>query len=155
MAGEVESIEPLAAPPGDSAEQRAAELVMVSLLADELGVPLAPRRINLKDGGRAEVDAASDDLSVLCEAWAHQGAPKAAQKHKVLTDAFKLAYIARFVGGEPRLILLLSDDDAAAPFRGHSWSAAALAEFGIEITVVELPSDLRKRVLAAQTRQYR
>jgi hypothetical protein len=155
MTDEVESVEPLAVPAGDSREQRGAEAVMVSLLADELGIPLAPRRINLKDGVRAELDAASADLSVLCEAWAHQGAPKAAQKNKVLTDAFKLAYIARFVGGEPRLILLLSDDAAAAPFRGHSWSAAALAEFGIEIVVVELPSDLRKRLLAAQARQYR
>jgi hypothetical protein len=148
-------VEPLPAPPGDSREQRDAEAVMVALLADQLGVPLAPRRIALGDGRRVEIDGASEDLTVLCEAWAHQGAPKAAQRNKVLTDAFKLAFIGKAIDGSPRLILLLSDDAAAAPFRGRSWYAAALAAFGVEDAVVELPSDVRERVKAAQVRQFR
>lgn len=63
----------LAAPPGDSREQRDAEALMVEALAAQLGVPLAPRRLDLSDGVRVELDAASDDLSVLVEACAHQG----------------------------------------------------------------------------------
>jgi hypothetical protein len=41
--------------------------------------------------------------------WAHQGPPKSAQKHKVLADAFKLAWIATTVYPRPQLILCLSD----------------------------------------------
>lgn len=147
--------EPLPTPPGDSREQRDAEAVMVALLADELGIPLAPRRIELPGGGRVEIDAASADLTVLCEAWAHQGAPKSAQRNKVVTDAFKLAYVARTLGGQHRLIILLSDELAAAPFRGQSWYAAAIREFGVEFVVVELPADVRDQVRNAQARQYR
>jgi hypothetical protein len=147
--------QPLPAPPGDSKEQRDAEAVMVALLADRLAVPLAPRRIDLGEGRRVEIDAASDDLAVLCEAWAHQGAPKGAQRNKVLTDAFKLTFIAKAIGGSPRLILLLSDEAAAAPFRGRSWYAAALSELGIEVLVVDLPADLRAQIRVAQIRQFR
>ncbi len=106
--------------PGDSREQREAEIVMVSALADRLGVALSPQRIALEGGARLEIDAVNANRSVLCEAWAHQGPPKSAQRNKVLTDAFKLLYAARIVGGEPRLILLFSDELAAKPFVGNS-----------------------------------
>ena len=92
-------------PPGSSREQREVELIMVAALAAKLGTPLASRRVWLLDGAWIEVDGASDDLSVLCEAWAHQGPAKAAQQHKILKDALKLALAARVLGTAPRLIL--------------------------------------------------
>lgn len=61
----------------------------------------------------------------------------------------------RAVGTSARLILLLSDEAAAAPFRGRSWYAAALAEFGVEVAVVELPVEVREQIVAAQVRQFR
>jgi hypothetical protein len=70
-------------------------------------------------------------------------------------DAFKLVFVSRLTEVPPRLILLLSDEAAAAPFRGKNWAAAALREFGVEIVVVELPSDTKRAVRAAQDRQYR
>lgn len=143
------------APAGDSREQREAGAVMVAALAKRLGIALAPRRISLPDGGRLEIDATSDDLSVLCEAWAHQGPPKSAQRHKVLTDAFKLTFAARIVGGSPRLILLFSDKAATTPFVGKGWAPEALRTNGIEIAVVALPQELSDRVRAAQARQFR
>jgi hypothetical protein len=152
---DVRNVQPLPVPPGDSSEQREAEAIMVGLLAEEIGVQLAPRRIDLADGRRVEIDAATEDLSVLAEAWAHQGAPKAAQRNKVITDAFKLVFASRMAESDSRLILLLSDEAAAAPFRGRSWYSAALTEFGVEILVVDLPSDTRRAVRAAQNRQYR
>jgi len=151
---DVESTEKLETPPGDSREQREVEAVMVAALSEQLGVELAPRRVEFDDGVRVELDAASDDLSVLVEVWAHQGAAKSGQRNKVLTDAFKLAFVGRELGGTRRLILLLSDDQAARKFRG-GWPAAALRQSGIEIVVVELDDETRDRVRAAQARQYR
>lgn len=141
-------------PPGDSREQREAEAVMVAALASQLGVALAPRRVEFGAGVRVELDAASEDLSVLVEVWAHQGPVKSAQRSKVLTDAFKLAFAGRELGGTRRLILLLSDEEAARKFAG-GWPAAALRQSGIEIVVVELDAATRQRVRAAQARQYR
>ncbi|MEU4779385.1 hypothetical protein [Micromonospora sp. NPDC023633] len=58
---------------GDSAAQRRAEGVMLRLLSDRLGRELKPRKFMVADGARVEVDGADEDLTVLVEAWAHQG----------------------------------------------------------------------------------
>lgn len=87
-----------------------------------------------------------------------QGSPKAAQKHKVLADAFKLVWIASTIYPRPRrLILCLSDDRAASPFQptSRSWAAQALQDLGISVKVVDLPADVRQRIEEAQRRQYR
>ena len=140
---------------GDSAEQRAAEGEMLRILARQLGVTLKARRFPAKDGARAEVDGVSDHPPVLVEAWAHQGPPKSAQKAKVLTDAFKLVWLERRFLPGARKILLFSDAAAARHFQGRTWAAAAIADSGIELIVVDLPDDRRAAILAAQARQYR
>jgi hypothetical protein len=151
---DVDRVEELPVPPGDSREQREAEALMIAVLADELGVPLAPRRLELSKGVRVELDGASEDLTILVEAWAHQGIVKSAQRNKVLTDGFKLAFAARALDRPTRLILLLSDEEAARRFQS-GWSAAALVAFGVEIIVVELGPEARQRIRDAQARQYR
>ena len=92
---------------------------------------------------------------MLCEAWAHQGPTKPAQRNKVVSDAFKLLFVAGAGVKKPRLVLLLSDEIAAKPFRGRSWYAAALERFGFEIIVVALPPEIRRAIASAQMRQYR
>jgi hypothetical protein len=142
---------------GDSAEQRGAERVMLDLLGAQLGLELNPAAITVPSGERVEVDGADDSRTVLAECWSHQGPPKSAQKHKVLADAFKLAWIATTLYPRPRLILCLSDPLAAAPFLpgARSWAARALQDHHITVSVVSLPGDLRQRLLQAQHRQYR
>lgn len=141
---------------GDSSEQRHAERVMLELLGERMGVVLRPRRIALDGGVRVEVDGADEALSVLVEAWAHQGPPKVAQKHKVLADAFKLLHVAATLPVAPRLVLCLCDPEAAYHFTtARSWAAHALRAFAVEIAVVELPADVKAAVCAAQQRQYR
>jgi hypothetical protein len=140
---------------GDSREQRDAESVMVAALSRKLGHRLIPKRVALPDGGRVEVDAVCSNPMILCEAWAHQGPPKSAQKMKVLTDALKLAFLAQLLPRRPRLILLFSDPAAARPFGGRSWYAQAIRQLGIGIEVVELPPDVKASLLRAQARQYR
>lgn len=103
------------------------------------------------------MDGADAGRTILVECWAHQGSPKSAQRHKVLADALKLAWIATTIYPRPRLILCMSDPRAAAPFlpSSRAWTAQALQDFGVEIVVVALPADVRQRVDEAQTRQYR
>jgi hypothetical protein len=141
--------------PGNSDEQKRAERAMIEALSDRLGLALAPRSITLPTGNRLTVDGMFDDPLVYCEAWAHQGPPKAAQRAKVAKDVLKLVLLARIASVPPRLILLFSDEAACAPFRGRSWMADVVAMNDVQIEVVELPADLRDAVLAAQRRQYR
>ena len=143
-------------PAGDSSTQRRAEAVMLRLLSERLGVHLAPRRFDFPDGFRVEIDGADPELTVLVEAWAHQGPPKSAQKHKVLADTLRLLFVASTLSAAPRLVVCLSDPVAAHHFTGaRSWAAAALRSFGVDVEVVQLPDALRAEIVAAQTRQYR
>jgi hypothetical protein len=144
-------------PAGSSREQRDAERVMLDLLSCQLGQQLDPATICVPTGERVEVDGADAARTVLVECWAHQGPPKSAQRHKVLADAFKLAWISSTLYPRPDLVLCLSDPQAAAPFLpgGRSWAARAFQDLGISVAVVTLPDDLRQRVLDAQRRQYR
>lgn len=143
-------------PAGDSREQRNAEHVMLKVLGEQLGISLRPRTIGLDDGVRVEVDGADEALSVLVEAWAHQGPPKVAQKHKVLADALKLLHVAATLPVAPRLVLCLCDAEAARHFTtARSWAAHALRAFAIEVVVVELPAKVKAEVVAAQRRQFR
>ena len=122
---------------GDSAEQRRAERLMLDLLERQLNCRLErPWRRSLPGGGRLEVDGGTDDPNntLLVEAWAHQGPPTPAQRAKVLTDAFKLSFAATLLARRPRLLLLFSDKEAAAPFLSmRTWPAAAIREAGIEV----------------------
>jgi hypothetical protein len=107
---------------------------MVNVLEQQLKLNYRlerPWRRSLLGGGRLEVDGGTDDPEnpLLVEAWAHQRPPKPAQRAKLLTDAFKLSFAATLHGRRPRLLLLFSDEQAAAPFRSpRSWPAAALRE---------------------------
>lgn len=140
-------------PPGDSMEQRLAEQAMIEVLGRELGVDLAPRTLPQPGGVRIDVDAADPDLTVLVEAWAHQGPPKPAQKDKVLADALKLVWIRSTLDTSPRVILCFSDVLAAHHFSGaRTWAATALADLGVEVHVVGLPVDIRTALRSAQER---
>lgn len=144
-------------PPGDSKAQRDAERVMLDLLGQSLAVRLEPATIPLASGARVEIDGADEEQTMLVECWAHQGPPKPAQKNKVLADALKLTWIAQTMYPRPRLILCMSDSAAAAPFQSPSRScgAQALQDIGIEVSLVDLPDDVRAAVGEAQIRQHR
>lgn len=141
--------------PGDSRVQRNAEFAMVSWLGFELGCVLEPKRIILPNGSRLELDAFCNEPLVICEAWAHQGPPKSAQKTKIMNDAMKLLAARRVVGEHARAVLLFADDEAASHFRRQTWQATALAESRIEVMIARLPNELKADIRIAQTRQYR
>lgn len=141
--------------PGNSKVQRDAELIMVAWLGREMSCVLEPKRIKLPDGSRLELDAYCEDPLIICEAWAHQGAPKSSQKFKVMNDAMKLLAARSVVGEHARAVLLFADEDAASHFRRKTWHAIALTENRIEVIVANLSEELRAKIRVAQSRQYR
>ncbi len=140
---------------GDSIEQREAELLLIATLGERLGVRLSKHRFNLPEGGWLEIDGVCEVPLLLCEAWAHQGKPKSAQKNKVMTDAAKLVFAAKLCASTPRLILLFGDEQAATHFKGRSWMAQLLRTSGIEVHTVDLPETVRNGIRLAQKRQFR
>lgn len=112
--------------PSHSKEQQEAERLLVSLLGEQLGVSLEKKRFIFGDRGWLEIDGVCNDPPIFCEAWAHQGPPKSAQRFKVMSDAFKLLFASQLNGKRARLILAFGDEAAAKHFLGESWMAEAL-----------------------------
>jgi len=127
----------------------------MAALSKKFGITLSKKRWPLDEGGWVEIDGYSQSPLVLCEAWAHIGEPKSAQKNKVMADAFKLLFVSTLVKGEAKRILLFSDHGAAAHFQGKSWMAKCLRNYGTIIETIDLPPGLKMQVLEAQKRQYR
>ena len=136
----------------DSGAQLEAEPLILAAVGERLGVTLAPRRLTLPGGARADVDGADEAERVLVEVFAHQGALKGGQRGKIARDALKLITLARERPG-CRLILALADEAAAKPLRAQSWLAEALATWSIEVLVVELDHEVRAGLRSAQVRQ--
>jgi hypothetical protein len=141
--------------PGESKEQQRAEAWLIQREAERIGANLVKKRLSCGDGSWLELDGFCDSPSVLCEAWAHVGSPKSAQKNKVMSDAFKLAFAGTLIQRPCRNILIFGDGDAASHFRGKSWMAECLKRNNITIEVIDFPPDLKSAVLSAQKRQYR
>lgn len=95
---------------GDSAEQRECEELIIRIVGQTIGCELTKCRMALPNGGWLEIDGCDAHPNVLCEAWAHQGRVRPAQKYKVITDAGKLFLAGRILGTSPRKIIAFADD---------------------------------------------
>jgi invasion protein IalB len=61
----------------DSSEQRDAEVLIRSKVAEYAGKDLAPSTVTLQSGAKVQVDGADSDESVFVEIFARQGALRA------------------------------------------------------------------------------
>jgi hypothetical protein len=137
----------------DSTEQVSAERLILDGIQLVVGAGLGPRRLTLPEGARVDVDGVSDDEGILVEVFAHQGALKGGQRHKIPTHILKLITSARGRTPAPRLILAFAEPKLAEWAAGASWLASAIATWGIEVLVVELDETIRDGIRAAQARQ--
>jgi hypothetical protein len=137
----------------ESTAQRRAEGLILKAVAQEVGVPLQPQRLELESGAVVDVDGVAEDESVLVEIFAHQGQLKGGQRHKIAGDALKLITIARERNPPPLLLLAFGDPDILRFFAGKSWLAAAIDAWGIKIVVADLDITAREEIRVAQARQ--
>lgn len=136
----------------DSAVQREAEIEILDGIGGRLGKRLSKQRLDLPGGAWVEVDGVASDLSVLVEAFAHQGPMKGGQKRKVALDVLKLITLRR-VYPDAELVLAFSDEAAMNSVTG--WMAEAIEAWMIHRMVAPLDADLRSRLVKVQARQYR
>jgi len=141
--------------PGISQEQQEAEKWLIDRLSKQLGVCLAKKRLYPIGKSWLELDGYSKNPLIVCEAWAHIGLPKSAQKNKVMADALKLLYVKDFLKENGRCILLFGDEQAASHFQHNSWNAKCLESHRIEVKIIRFTPEWKNRVLKAQERQKR
>ena len=138
----------------DSAVQKDAEGAIVEALAIQLEFKgaLKPRRVAVRGGGFVQLDACSDDQSILVEAYARQGKLRGAQIKKISQDILKLALLKR----DPRMrdsraIAAFASEEARDSITG--WIRSAAVQFDVELVVVDIPGALRDEIKEAQARQ--
>lgn len=147
------SVEPHAS---DSADQRAAELVAIKALSLMLGVSLetGPKPLFLAGGTSVHVDGFHPGPpAILVEVFAHQGPLKGGQRHKLMSDAFKLVAVSTHLFESKAKTMLVLTDTIAAESLKRGWRGAALKALGVQVETVPIPHDLAARVRAAQLRQ--
>jgi hypothetical protein len=141
--------------PSRSDVRQAAEYLVISELAAQLGVALERKTIDLGNGVAIQADGASADNSVLVEVYAHVGPLKGAHPRKLTADAFKLVWAGSRLGST-KLVLAVVDGDAAAYLRRpKAWLTAALVDNKVDVIEVRLPEAVIATIVAAQKRQFR
>lgn len=142
--------------PSSSAVQVEAEARIVAAVAAALRLDLINDRsitsIPIGDQVHVEVDAATRDRSTVVEAYARQGSLKGAQLKKIAQDVLKLALIkAERAPAETRAVIAFASDEARQSISG--WVQEAADRFGVTLLTVEIPTDLRNKIVHAQNRQ--
>jgi hypothetical protein len=141
--------------PSPSDVQQAAEYLVISELAAQLGVALARKTIDLGNGVAIQADGASVDNSVLVEVYAHVGPLKGAHPRKLTADAFKLVWAGSRLGST-KLVLAVVDGHASAYLRRpKAWLTAALFDNNVDVIQVRLPESVIADIVAAQKMQFR
>lgn len=138
----------------DSTVQKNAELAIINSLAEQLGMAgaLSPKKLPTPGGAFVQLDACSDDNSILVEAYARQGKLRGAQIKKISQDVLKLALLKRDSRlSRSRAIIVFASEEARASITG--WVRSAADQFGVELLVVDIPESVRNDIRSAQARQ--
>ncbi len=137
----------------DSTEQLEAGNELIAKLNEKRSWNLIDQTLQFKQRSCLQIDGYSSSDRVLCEAYAHIGKIIGAQYQKVLTDAFKLSYADKLLGGGWKKVLLFADEEAARIFQSGTWYADIIREHSIEVEVVALSPASHQAVVNAQKRQ--
>jgi len=143
--------------PSNSREQLQAEAIVRELLAKHLGVQLYPKRSIGVGTGRwkdPEVDAYSRDPKILVEIYSRVGSLKSAHIHKISHDILKLITIRESTKkwSGARIVIAFADRRAYRELQ-ERWLGDAANSWGVELILMEVPPEMRTKVLLAQKRQ--
>lgn len=140
--------------------QAEAEKLVLAVLSQSLGVPLVSGKVTTGDS-YVEVDGLWLGLdkkrAVLVEVFAHVGAVKAAQRHKVQADVFKLTLAKEVLaeGGFETVEAYCAFvcTQCARSIEGRTWVRDAARRSGIGMLHAEISPDALERLVSAQKKQ--
>lgn len=138
----------------NSIEQQNAENYMASVIEEYLGCAIERNaKVNLSDGIHIEPDLYSEKNKIICEIYAHIGALKVGQQHKISQDILKMLLLEKNRGIQFRKIIAIADAKVESYLNGKSFIAESIRQFGIEIKRIDLPKKIYDNISMAQARQ--
>ena len=139
-----------------SHEQREIERYVFAEVEDMLQVSLQSNsKVFLSEGVHIEPDFYSKEEKIVGEIFAHHGKTKGGQNHKVTQDILKMLLLEKMQGITYRKFLVVCDKQMQKVLTGKSALAESIRQFSINLLCVELPEELRDKILNAQNRQMR
>lgn len=137
-----------------SVEQQEAEVFIADVAEKWLDCKLERgAKVVLDEGVHIEPDLYSEDERIICEIFAHIGALKVGQKHKISQDILKMLLLEKSTGFQYRKIIVVADDNVEKYLHGKSFIAESIRQFGIEVKKINLSDEVRTSVSNAQARQ--
>ena len=110
-------------------------------------------KVSLGDGVHIEPDLYSEEERIICEIFAHIGALKVGQQHKISQDILKMLLLEKTTGFRYRKIIVVADEKVEKYLHGKSFVAESIRQFGIEVKKINLSDEVRMSVTNAQARQ--
>lgn len=137
-----------------SDEQQKAEIGIGNCVEKELSCPLKRNeRVVLSEGVHIVPDLYSEKDRIVGKIFAHIGSLKVGQKHKLSQDILKILLLEKIKGIKYRKVLVIVDDKIEEYFKGKSFIAESIRQFGIEIKKVDISEKNYKEIMNAQKRQ--
>ena len=137
-----------------SLEQQNAEVFIANIIEEYFGCPVERNPyIIISEGVHIEPDLYSEDNRIICEIFAHIGALKVGQQHKISQDILKMLLLEKSKGVEYRKVIVIVDDKVEKYLNGKSFIAESIRQFGVEIKRIHLSDEMYEMVLNAQKRQ--
>lgn len=137
----------------NSIEQQNAERIIFEKIKKSLGIELK-ENVKIPVGNtHIQPDFYSEDDHIIGEIFAHIGKPKAGQDRKVAKDILKMLLLEKIEGVTYKKMIAVCDEEEIKKLMGESMLAECIRQFDIEVKMINIESDLRDALIAAQERQ--
>lgn len=136
-----------------SIEQQMAEQIIFQKVNEWLGVELIENAKIFVGKTFMQPDFYSKSDGIIGEIFAHIGKPKKAQDNKIANDILKMLLLEKLEGKTYRKIIVVCDENEVKKLEGTSVLAECIRQFDVEVKMIDIETDLRDTLIAAQKRQ--
>lgn len=137
----------------NSFEQQMAEQIIFQKVQNWLNKNLKENAKILVGKTYMQPDFYSKEDGIIGEIFAHIGKPKKGQDNKVANDILKMLLLEKLEKRTYRKIIVVCDEQEMKKITGTSVLAECIRQFDIEVKMINIETDLRTMLIAAQKRQ--
>ena len=137
----------------NSFEQQMAEQIIFEKVQNWLNKNLKENAKILVGKTYMQPDFYSKEDGIIGEIFAHIGKPKKGQDNKIANDILKMLLLEKLEKRTYRKIIVVCDEHEMKKITGTSVLAECIRQFDIEVKMINIETDLRTMLIAAQKRQ--
>lgn len=137
----------------NSFEQQMAEQIIFEKVQNWLNKNLKENAKILVGKTYMQPDFYSKEDGIIGEIFAHIGKPKKGQDNKIANDILKMLLLEKLEKRTYRKIIVVCDEQERGKLKGTSVLAECIKQFDIEVKMIDIETDLRTMLIAAQKRQ--